>query len=347
MKFDGNYSCGHYGKIKSQYANSEEWAKEYFENNVCPDCAREGKRRVQEAKAEQYNAKTNLVQLEGTEKQIAYANVIRHKFLSNFDIDEFTKTMHEMRLHYETHSNKERANDEIENIILPKRIEYFENNTEEVMNKIKEIKSAKTWIDNRLNFDFEFVLSYVPLEKIDDSRMIKPNDWNNKVAIIDLIRDKITVKIEKNEKIKEFLKEHKFTWYDFHGGFWEKTPVGGDLGEDLACYVASVILQNKYAVIIKTYLHEQILSGNFEKEYTHLIYRYNDKLCISFPYSAEMVEKVKKIKGRRWTDGKNLVPLESYAEIEEFAKAQGFRFTEDAKILIKSYKAKQKEEQAE
>lgn len=84
MKYDVTYSCGHEGTVELFGKNSERERKIwYFENHgLCPECY---KKACDEAKAEfaayteQVEALYDLPELEGTEKQVAWAREIRAK----------------------------------------------------------------------------------------------------------------------------------------------------------------------------------------------------------------------------------------------------------------------------
>ena len=85
--YDVGYACGHtqvvelFGKTSARYEKIE-----YMERGVCPDCYREIKQ--EEQKQENERAETlaknlGFSELEGSEKQIAWANSIRQRAYEN------------------------------------------------------------------------------------------------------------------------------------------------------------------------------------------------------------------------------------------------------------------------
>lgn len=61
----------------------EKWARESI--TVCPQCSFEAKRKLENEKAKEKTEKLSLPQLEGSEKQIAWANTIRLKFVEVYE----------------------------------------------------------------------------------------------------------------------------------------------------------------------------------------------------------------------------------------------------------------------
>lgn len=79
-KYDVNYSCGHSGVVDlvgkvSEREHKIEWMEQ---SGLCPDCYK----KQQEAKAVATSNKLGLPDLEGSEKQIAWANKIRLQMIS-------------------------------------------------------------------------------------------------------------------------------------------------------------------------------------------------------------------------------------------------------------------------
>lgn len=92
--FYGTYSCGHDGRVQIYGPiKQRQWKADREFEKLCPDCRakewdKEKERRFQEAVE---NArKMNLPALEGTPKQIAWAETLRHEFLQG--VDDFFNT---------------------------------------------------------------------------------------------------------------------------------------------------------------------------------------------------------------------------------------------------------------
>ena len=85
--YDVGYACGHtqvvelFGKTSARYEKIE-----YLERGLCPDCYREMKqeeRKQENERAEMLAKSLGFSQLEGSEKQVAWANSIRQKAYEN------------------------------------------------------------------------------------------------------------------------------------------------------------------------------------------------------------------------------------------------------------------------
>lgn len=82
-KYNVNYACGHtgrvelFGKIKDR-----EWRIEQMEKSNCPDC----RHKAMDAHSEQKKNERGLLDLEGSPKQIAWANNIREGAYATLDI---------------------------------------------------------------------------------------------------------------------------------------------------------------------------------------------------------------------------------------------------------------------
>ena len=89
--FSGTYACGHAGRVQIYGPiKQRQWKADREFSRLCPDCRakeweQEKERRFREAVE---NArKMNLPALEGTPKQIAWAETLRYEFIRG--VDEF------------------------------------------------------------------------------------------------------------------------------------------------------------------------------------------------------------------------------------------------------------------
>ena len=85
--YDVGYACGHTQEVELFGKTSARYEKiEYLERGLCPDCYREKKQeeRAQENERAAKLAKSlGFSQLEGSEKQVAWANSIRQRVYEN------------------------------------------------------------------------------------------------------------------------------------------------------------------------------------------------------------------------------------------------------------------------
>lgn len=121
MKVNITYSCGHEGTIEV-FGKAEERERKikYFEEyGLCPDCYKEEKKGEEKAFAEKYE----LPELQGSEKQISWAESIRKE-----KIEEFEK---------EKPAIRKGAGDDFADFLDKFTNHYYKNN------------SASWWIDHR------------------------------------------------------------------------------------------------------------------------------------------------------------------------------------------------------
>lgn len=94
MKYYVTFSCGHEGEV-NLYGKAKDRDRRiawYEEEGICPDCYRkmkeEERRKADEglaAYADKIEAEWNLPELEGTEKQVAWARKIRASYFKKFE----------------------------------------------------------------------------------------------------------------------------------------------------------------------------------------------------------------------------------------------------------------------
>ena len=94
MKYYVTFSCGHEGEVNlyGKAAERDRRIAWYEEEGICPDCYRkmkeEERRKADEglaAYADKIETEWNLPELEGTEKQIAWARKIRASYFKKFE----------------------------------------------------------------------------------------------------------------------------------------------------------------------------------------------------------------------------------------------------------------------
>lgn len=121
-KYTVEFSCGHIDTIDLVGPYEERYKKIDFleREGLCPDCYKGKIKKNQEKTIAAYKEKYNLCNMEGTEKQIAWAENIRKEFFTHFDDIDLEKIKNENKA------------------LTKATIAYFAN-----------ITSSKFWIDNR------------------------------------------------------------------------------------------------------------------------------------------------------------------------------------------------------
>jgi len=325
--YDGIYSCGHEGRTNIiGPMKNREWIREQRFSRLCPDCYEKEKREKIEkenAEAVQKSKELELPELTGTEKQIAWANALRIKFL-------------------------EKASELKDN---PGKIEKITQYI--ISNKIK----ASWYIDNRdmgsfsIQKLYEGIYKEMPEEKeviekeiesvIRTESITKPEEYYYPGFVeIKIKEDKVIALYEKNEVFRTIVKKLGYNW----NGQWEKeikettgTP------EDRAAELGSHLLNAGFAIsILDDAVRNNAACGNYEPECKKWIYRRTgtNKLALNWPKgeSEEIYKNARKIPASKWDNPSVIVDVSHYEEVEDFAEIYGFKFTESAKNLINQYK---------
>ena len=84
MKYQVTYACGHEGRVDLFGKNSErEYKLEQFARDICPECVA-AQRAKKEEEAIVAAKASGLPELEGSEKQVAWATRIRQNLITEF-----------------------------------------------------------------------------------------------------------------------------------------------------------------------------------------------------------------------------------------------------------------------
>lgn len=141
MKYDITYACGHTGTVNLYGPNKERERKiSWLESRcLCKECeeAENAKRRAEE------KAQLGLPELEGSEKQVKWADDLRHEFYTAaMDL----KTKMEMALLQQHHPRHDEA------------IQITHDYARDVGIVMHEAKDARFWIDNRHVVDYPKII---------------------------------------------------------------------------------------------------------------------------------------------------------------------------------------------
>ncbi len=131
------YSCGHEGEIEVYgKADKRNYVVSMKERNLCPDCYKKQQQEITRKETKE----SGFPELNGSEKQISWANQIRIKASKEF-------------------SDKERNARQLKLLKLIKRVPEettIEEIEKEIKNYFETTTSAKEYIDNRGNYNLEF-----------------------------------------------------------------------------------------------------------------------------------------------------------------------------------------------
>lgn len=338
-KYSGIYSCGHEGVVNIIGRHKDrEWKKERAFSNMCPDCYKKYlEKQIKEAnqKALEETKEMELPELEGTEKQIAWANTLRIDF-----IKKVTDYADEKDLQHKGES---------------KKAERYRVTLDYILS-VKEAQKASYWIDLRYRTFTEIIddlkeeykgnfgnnAKDIAEKQAKEEAIIEPSEVKHD-GVVEIIptKNKIEVKYEKNEDFRLLVKDLGYKWdgvwfrniTEFTGSYIDRTA---ELGNKL--------LNAGFRICIVDYeIREKTINADYEEECYRWI-KYNikyDKLAFEwYGMNTKLYNASRKLPGSKWdSESKStLVNLSHYEQVEEFAEMYGFKFSKSALQHIEEYK---------
>lgn len=342
-KYTGTYSCGHEGEVRLIGTHKDrKWKYENEFSKICPKCYREylQKQREKENEIAAEKAKElELPILTGTEKQVAWANTIRQKF-----IDDATGDLKSTVISYIKWGG-EVDNDMTKDELFEIRSWILENRTE-----------ARYWIDNRednikLIFDEkpnvlkteEQILEEHNKREVEIESTVKPANSISTVAAEITFNAKIVkVEFEKNDTFITLVKSLGYSW---NKKYWYRNiGIKAGKAEDRAAELGNKLLGAGIPIMImdKDVLNSAI-NGTYEPECDRwiLLRVSKNKFTIEFgERNDELYSKAMSLPGAYWDRG-ILVDPRHYREVKEFGELHGFNFSKGAIRTIEEFKEKQ------
>lgn len=321
---------------------TREWKIDHYDWQ-CDACKEAAKQAATEAAA-RAAAEAGLPELEGSEKQVAWAETIRQKFVD--EADKYRKM-------YDT-MDPEEAKD---------HREKFENAVSDILGRT----SARFWIDNRttdartLIIDAAEALMSRPKQQAaaavaEDAKAevtIRPakilTETRVEITIIDRqalhANNRIEVRFpERREDFWNIIKkEFRFVWKTDH---WER-PISYKIGDgkNLCAQLGNRLLSSGFPIVcFDDEVRRMAVDGTFTPEQRRWVARntvkYDGWFAISWDRSdADFYKEAMSLPGARYHNGYVVVPPEQYEEVIGFAEIHGFSFSPGAAALIESLRA--------
>lgn len=313
------------GKVKDR-----EWKLDNF-TWICDECKEKDRQEKNAIAAADAKAK-GLPELEGSEKQVAWANTLRQKRLKELENFQYpsifttpekteatNKSIQALRVVFETETKAScfiNTRDysltllvhEIEPEAIPKK--------EEIIKEHKQADEAKA----------EAILS--PSEPVTAT-----------IAEITETKTEITISFpERNEDFRELVKGLGYTWKETK---WSKTITAStgtaeDRGAELGCLLLAAGFR---IMVFNETIREKILKKDFTEEHRLWIVTLSGekntrRLGLKFPYGSGLFEKARKITGSRYSKPFVSVPVEHFEQVLDFAEQHGFKITDSAQKMI-------------
>lgn len=319
------YSCGHEGRVNVVGPNkTREWKINKHFAGICEECL-QIKREEENKKAALLAKEMDLVDLQGSEKQVGWANTLRNnlinkfeKYLSDAELSEDDKDTAQYVLDYIlVTTNKASSYIDMRGLSIDELIKIF---------KDKASPSAIIQSNYEENMEEDF--------KIYPEKVTQP-----KYVRISYIDNKIKVSYEKNEQFRVIVKNLRYT---YEKGSWvrEINKTTGNYIDRIA-ELGNVLLANGFVVLISNEeAREKAKKGVFQEEHKRWIVRENDTTFkIFWRYRDDhLYRRAKSLPKSKYTNGVILVDVCYYLEVQDFANLYDFKFTDFALEIIENYK---------
>lgn len=338
----GIFSCGHEGRVNvigpQKY---RQYKIEQRFSGLCPECYKKylkeerEKRNLVDAEVAK---EMELPELQGTEKQVAWANTLRNAFIERIEKSKEDKNFADT-LKWELNISRLEAKKVINN---------FDDILEEIM--IKD--EARFFIDNRDRFNRTIFSISKEIEKIKEEinngaeevileSTVAPAEIKYD-GIVEIKFDDNTVKAcyEKNNDFRSIVKSLRFSW---ENGCWQrKISESTGTASDRAAELGNKLLNSGFSIcILDEETRNKAVNADYEIECDRWIYRRKDtsKLAVNWVgYDDSLYRKASKLPGAKWGRPSVLVDVSHYKEVQEFAELMDFKFSESALELIENYK---------
>lgn len=349
-KYDVTFSCGHtaevqlFGKVKDRQSRIK-WLEEC---GICPDCYRAQKEKEKKEAEEKAAAEAKdfgLAELQGSEKQIAWANKIRLAAIENLgkEIEHASGRIKDCLEALLKEVGAETSASKIINsrdkILRADQADHFEID-------LKDIDSGKSTPDDFKWFDGEFFVQALKdvlgcKEEPEDTVILSPEHRESETLVKVNYTDKeASVESPKDRGVIDTVKECGFRW---NGAAWMmQIDFKTGSAEDRASEIANKLLCAGYQVSVPASIRDTAVSGKYEPRCTRWISRYeddNDHVYVSWDRDDNMYYQAKELTGAHWVSRRGMrVPTSSADEIEDFAQMYGFKISSGAKEAIAEYR---------
>lgn len=320
-------ACGHEATISMIGKVSERERKiAYLEEcGLCPECYR-AMMKEREAKAEQTKYADadaalefyGFSELQGTEKQIKYANRLRREKIGN------------------------------ELVGLRTGDTFVENKDEEetVMNWIKwmaDIDQAKWWIENDAMQLGEMYEEYKKTAKVEAKmETVYPDDVdaNNVCTIVSEGKD-ISLVSDKDGRIVEVCRELKWKWDGFKWGLNVTSRMGSV--DDRIAEMAHKLLLAGFPVRIDKQLVEKATNGDYEHVNPRWIVAGADgNVLLYLERNSDIYSNARELSSSVWDKERGAIRISAryYEEIMDFAYMHGVSISDNALQVLENEKEK-------
>ena len=323
MKTVVKFVCGHEGII-DLYGTKKERERQIWgaEHRDCPECQEAERTR----KNAEFSSERSLPTLEGTERQVAWAETLRRTRLESCE---------------KFQNENEHLWNEEQKALFSDVLKYLY-----VQNK------AKFWIDNREKRTEAFIDQAVQAVKAEDAKPIKKGDApkeylaapekQNKqgVARVRINGNFVSFHYPKDLHFQGVMNAHYCKW---NGLEWEKeaTDLIGT-AENIAAEIGRDLLDWGFVVGFPSeQTRDMAMNATFEPErFAWILREDSDHVKIKWRRDYDYYKAATAIMGAKYRKGVVIVPAEYYQLIDDFAEKYDFFISEKAREVLDAAREK-------
>lgn len=334
--YEITYACGHTGEVEFYGKERDcEWRAEQEAKKICPDCVEEEKKK-ETAQAKAWAKEKGLPDLEGTEKQIAWAEVIRKRLFE--DLEECKKKDQEEIEKLKTNPSEKLRKEWIENEIECLNIRL--QAADEIKEKWTKQSQSRLWIDGRnTTANWEVMSLCRPIRKRrkeDLESKVYENSGAEDVEIrlyTEPKKEEVKIVSDFNAKKNQILKRMGFK-FSARGEYWYRYPSPAmPTLSDIAATTANELV--KAGFIVRVFDHDVM---NLLDTESFKPFNPRELTCTEYMFVLQVDDELKEtalsLPGAREIKGKISIPAKYRAEVDDFAHVYGFAISEEAQALI-------------
>lgn len=340
MKYVITHACGHTETVELVGREKDRARKiTFMEGEDCWECQK--KASLEDAMA--WTAEMELPDLIGTEKQVAWALSLRKYVLecgyeALDDEEKHIMDLKERGKHGEGYKGHVEKRDKIMSFI----------------DELISITDAKYWIDSRCEPFYLRLSNYTPKSKeelimereqkelrLSQKRVLSPEEITGETIVeIEVVDGKIYFTSEKDEHMIEVMHKIGAMWDRPH---WIYSPwkIWGDI-KHIASDLAHRFLKDGYKVIVyDDEIADMTINATFTPEDRRWItWDESTKRACIYVRGLDTYDKAKSIKSAKYSKPYVKIRPVYYADIEDFAREEGYNISETAQAYLDAEKAK-------